>query len=247
MEELNDDCVVLNIYELTPQSPPQTSTATSEGQEGQNSSSLSSSIGSGLLSFCTRMLPHAGFGAYHTSIDVNGYCYTYGSGGGIGKTKVTNKHSHVPANAKFIESISLGQLHLDRRKINECITRLRRSTFTGTSYHLLNRNCNHFTETFATILIIGNNIANESPPTLNKYPKWVNRLAKSGTTVINHGDVCDVLNEARYAIGVEDKVGWDLPSSNSEKYGNTENTLRSQRKELTEAQKKILSKLKSKK
>jgi hypothetical protein len=107
---------------------------------------------------------------------------------------------------------------------------------------LLNRNCNHFTETFATAVILGEQLANEKPPLLEKYPAWVNRLAKSGTTFIDHGDVCNVLEEARMAAGVEGKVGWDLPSC-----GCVTTVPPTQKKELTPAQKAALAKLKKNK
>jgi hypothetical protein len=130
---------------------------------------------------------------------------------------------------------------MSRGEINECLNRLR-TTFSGTSYHLLNRNCNHFTETFATAVILGEQLASKKRISLKSYPAWVNRLAKSGTTFIDHGDVCNVFEEARMAAGVEGKVGWDLPSC-----GCVTTTLPEKKRELTPAQKAALAKLKKNK
>ena len=230
MEEAFDP-VVLNIYELS--APEQGSTGSSEVPAA--------------ASWLQKLLTPVGFGAYHTSIDVHGYTYTYGAGGGIQKTQVFNKYIHVPPNGDFKESIVLGSCCMSRGEINECLNRLR-MTFTGTSYHLLNRNCNHFTETFANALILGEQLALQKPPPplLKTYPPWVNRLAKSGTTFIDHGDVCNVLLEARTAAaGVGAKVGWDLQTTTSVTASSS--NIPKKKKELTQAQKAALAKLKKNK
>jgi len=122
--------------------------------------------------------------------------------------------------------------------------------FKGDKYHLANRNCNHFSETFAMALILGNELLSGTTPKLDKYPSWVNRLARTGTSLgIDDGNVCDVVAEARIAAGAkEGKVGWELSSANDKgaSAGTTtaNNRSRSQKKELTEKQKAVLAKLK---
>ena len=243
-----DDSVVLNIYEL----------AMTPDQQQQQSS---------VVSFFSNILPQAGLGAYHTSLDTTGYCYSYGVGG-IVKTSVANKHNNLPATAKFLKSITLGSLNLgkDLSIINKCINNLRRTSFTENGYHVLHRNCNHFTETFATALIIAENLMRKTPPGLEAYPKWINRLARTSSSFMIHSpkdsdangnvpvSVCNVVLEARIAAGLDDQIGWDLASSSSAKNGyftsTTENGTRSKtnkKKELTEVQKKMLAKLNSKK
>ena len=261
----NDKKIVLNVYELA-MTPDQ------QQQEQQQQQSSSASI----ISFFSRILPHAGLGAYHTSLDVNGYCYTYGMGG-ISKTTIANKHNHIPPSATFIESIILGSLNLciadtdnDLSMIHTCINNLRQKSFTETGYHVLHRNCNHFTETFATALIIAHDLLRDRPPELKSYPKWINRLARSSSTfltnhvpknTINNNDnisaspapisPCNVMEEARIAAGLDGKIGWDLTSSSSAATSSTaKHSMKDnrgkgkQKKELTEAQKKILGKLK---
>jgi len=258
MQESVEDPVVLNIYQLEAPEPD----ANAEQQQ--------SSVGRGVASFFSRILPRAGLGAYHTSLDVNGYCYTFGVGG-IGKSTITNKSTHVPPNGTFQESITLGSLSDDivssggsggngtiSSRINECIKRLRESTFTPTSYHLLNRNCNHFTETLALALMTNyrNLVSEKSEATMSidAYPRYINRLARSGTAVMNHGDVCDVRKEAKTAVGLDGKLSWDFTDTDtntgagrtsSSKFMSKKNeeAKKTQKKELTEKQKKLLAKL----
>jgi len=84
--------------------------------------------------------------------------------------------------------------------------------------------------------------------TLERYPAWVNRLARAGTTfVLDEDRVCDVVAEARVAAGLKGKVGWTLSDSTKKtkkKAGATGDVNRSQKKELTEKQKAALAKLK---
>jgi len=267
MQESVEDPVVLNIYQL--ETAPDTD-ANAEQQQ--------SSVGRSVTSFFSRILPRAGLGAYHTSLDVNGYCYTFGVGG-ISKSTITNKSTHVPTNGTFQESIILGSLSDDivngggsggnigtiSSRINECIKRLRESTFTPTSYHLLNRNCNHFTETLAMALMTNYRdlvMSEKSEATISSfdaYPRYINRLARSGTAVMNHGDVCDVRKEARTAAGLDGKLSWDFTDRDTDTNTGDGRTLSSkfmskknekaktQKKELTEKQKKLLAKLGKKK
>mmetsp|Transcript_11895 Transcript_11895/g.18064 ORF Transcript_11895/g.18064 Transcript_11895/m.18064 type:complete len:239 (-) Transcript_11895:156-872(-) len=231
--------VILNIYELTP--------PTSNGEDGTTTS----------VSFLSRLLKPIGLGTYHTSLEVNGYCYTF-SVAGIQKSSAANKASHVPRNGSFKESVKLASLSesMDQNKINECINRLRQSFFKGSNYHLACRNCNHFTETFAMTLVLADHQLlldsesdgkNSSNLELKTYPKWVNRLAKSGSGFLDHDDVCDVMNEAKSAAGVEGKVGWGLSSSTSKAPSSSvDKNSRSKKKTLTEDQKKALAKLRKK-
>ena len=159
----------------------------------------------------------------------------------------------MPPNVSYRESIIIGQTWFEKGEINEIIQRMRCDKFTGDKYHLANRNCNHFSETFAMALIFGDALLEEdrSDFKLEKYPAWVNRLAKTGTSLgIDNGCVCDVLSEARLAAGLKEKVGWGLSSgitSGSSAVKTPPGANRNQKKELTDKQKTALAKLKSKK
>jgi len=78
----------------------------------------------------------------------------------------------------------------------------------GTSYHLIGRNCNHFTETLGTSLCTTDEIARgeEVFEGLKSYPPWVNRLARTGGGVGFWGESdCDVIREAK-----EVSIGWGV-------------------------------------
>jgi hypothetical protein len=262
--EQNNGVVILNVYEL----PMDTS-----GVEDVRPAYAS------ITSFFSKLLPSAGFGAYHTSLDVDGFCYSFAVGG-VSKIPVANKHKYIPSHASFKESIVLGTVvtttttdnnnnNKNNNKISstvqKCLDNLKKNFFTSTGYHLACRNCNHFTETFATALIVPmEDLLKKNPPVLKSYPTWCNRLARTGATILdksadkaatkgssnneddnsnNKPSYCDVIKEARAAVGIidydNDKKMAALSASMSDN-----NKRRKQKKELTEKQKQILAKLK---
>lgn len=231
-----DTRVVLNIYEL-PMSAP------TENEETRPYA--------GVASFFSRILPSAGFGAYHTSIDVGNTTYAYAVGG-ITKSPVANKHRYLPANANFIESVDLGYVWSSTtdstsdvaRNIQKCLDYLGKHFFTTKGYHLSYRNCNHFTETLATALVVSQADLVQKR-SLKSYPAYINRLARTGTMVLDQSadktegttGICDVMKEARAAMGIDEKTKISKNNDNKKEK-------RNQKKELTEAQKKILAKMK---
>lgn len=235
------DNVILNVYDLIPDG---NSNQQSQQQQQQPSA---------LIGFFSNVLKPLGFGAYHTSIDVGGFRYSYGAGGGITRTSSpegggdnADSLRFVPPNGTYRESIILGQTWLERGEINAIIQRMRDGKFSGDKYHMANRNCNHFSETFAMALILGNLLLEESDDSkikLDTFPAWINRLARTGTAFgIDDGNVCNVVAEARLAAGCKEKVGWSLNSSLDVQKNSKAS--KSQKKELTESQKAALAKLK---
>lgn len=70
----------------------------------------------------------------------------------------------VPGGARYRESIALGPTALSGQEVEDLVKRLSRE-YLGDRYHLLYRNCNHFTSELAERL------------TGSASPGWVNRLA----------------------------------------------------------------------
>ena len=191
-------------------------------------------------------------GAYHTSIDVRGFRYQFGASVGITRTAsprgggdTADSIRFVPPNGAYRESIVLGQTRTEQGEINAIVQRMRDDGFRGDTYHLARRNCNHFSEAFAMALILGNELMEgNGVRTLEKFPAWVNRLARIGSLGNEDGNAaCDVVSEARVAAGAKGKVGWDFNSNDGAR--GTADRIRSQKKELTDKQKKALAKLKS--
>lgn len=223
MEEAKD--VVLHVYKLT---APE-----------------------GAASFFTKtLLPSLGMGTYHTSLEVDGYRYTYAANRGIIKT--ASHRDGLPGNATFQESIALGGSSLrntNRGAMNELMKKLG-ETFQPNTYHLVHRNCNHFSETLATAIILYEKLADKKVSRLAAYPEWVNRLANTGKMVVSHdADIvpCNVLQEARRAVGADDKVGWNFDGGGTSSSSSTKTTSSRTKKELTPAQKAALAKIRGKK
>lgn len=248
------DNVILNIYDLL----PETSTA-----GGSRSSSTSQPHPPpAISSLVSSWLSPLGMGAYHTSIDVRGFRYQFGANVGITRTAspqgggdTADSIRFVPPNGSYKESIILGQTWSEQGDINAIIQRMRYDKFRGDMYHLVQRNCNHFSETFALALVMTTELLDEGNASLkmDKFPQWVNRLARIGSSLTNDdmtAAACDVIAEARIAAGVKGKVGWELSTTTtsssltSSKHNSSTDKSRSQQKVLTEKQKAVLAKLK---
>lgn len=70
----------------------------------------------------------------------------------------------------FRESIFLGMCDKSREEIQRIILSLS-NEYTGASYHITSRNCNHFTDELCYRLVN------------KRIPRWVNRLATIGQAV----------------------------------------------------------------
>ncbi|KAL3760418.1 hypothetical protein ACHAWU_005953 [Discostella pseudostelligera] len=249
------DNVILNIYDLLPPDRQQLQNSSSSSSQPQLPPPPPSSVSNLFGGF----LAPIGLGAYHTSIDVRGFRYQFGSLSGISRTSTpegggdsADSIRFLPPNCTYRESIILGQTWCDQKEINATIQRMRDHKFKGENYHIAQRNCNHFSETFATALILGNDMVeqHQNQPTLDKFPAWVNRLARVGSSIagMDDGNACNVVEEARVVAGVNGKLGWNLtPNSESTFAAASANHGKSQKKSLSEKQKALLAKLKKSK
>ena len=135
-----------------------------------------------------------GFGTYHTSLDVGGFNYSFAATSGITKTKAIDPTSpqalsSCPPGVSYTQSLILSSSSPSPSSLSKILNSLSK-TFTPTSYHLLNRNCNHFTEALTLSL------------NLPSYPPYLNRCARTGTLLIKH-EICDVKIEAEIARGTK--------------------------------------------
>jgi PPPDE putative peptidase domain len=288
MEEVKD--VILNVYTLSV--TPEMSSPQQEQQSNRTSNTNNSSDGTHTTNtgssrswssfFVSKMLPSIGMGAYHTSLRIGSGTSARGDDGPYSTTYtfvanrgiVTHKRSNtsrvqsisdggVPSHATFKEEIVLGSCMCHRGQIADIIELLSSQYFTSTSYHLVHRNCNHFTETLATALIhYSDFMRRESAVTsqpvqkplksivpLSTYPNWINRLANTGATVISHdSDIipCQPSNEAYHAVtkvrflngNVDITVATSAAATNKQVAAK-----KTTKKELTDAQKKLLEKI----
>ncbi|CAM9187164.1 unnamed protein product, partial [Ectocarpus fasciculatus] len=104
-----------------------------------------------------------GFGSYHSGVQIGSTEYTFGGGSGV----FTHEAKAVP-NAKFRESIFLGEFDGSGRDIDRALEELR-PAYPGSSYNILTKNCNHFANSFSMQVL------------RKPIPDYVNRLAYIGS------------------------------------------------------------------
>jgi PPPDE putative peptidase domain len=232
--------VIIHVYQLTDVAPAPTQ---------QTSRSVRTASEGGGSWFTRTFLPAIGLGAYHTSLQIHGYRYTFTGNYGIVKCFSHVELTGLPPNAIFQESIFLGRTTYERGEVNEIVKKFSDKYFKPTSYHLVHRNCNHFTETFATALLLGDRLAEPDIGRLEAYPTWINRLANTGQIVVSkEGDIltCMPVQEAGFAVGVDKKVGGGLTTNSNNSASTIQNQSPAQeKKKLTEAQKAALAKIRN--
>ncbi|CAO3617206.1 unnamed protein product [Cunninghamella blakesleeana] len=110
-----------------------------------------------------------GIGIYHSGVEICGkeYCF-----GGHEYKNITGvfavEAKSGPPGLSFKQSISIGYTQLTNDQIHKVIQDISKE-YVGTSYNLLTRNCNHFTDDLCVLL------------TGKHAPSWINRAAKLGT------------------------------------------------------------------
>ena len=105
-----------------------------------------------------------GIGFYHSGVQVHGDEWTFSTSG------VFYHRPQQAPNVKFRTKILLGTVNYTSSKVIDIVNSLR-DDFQGERYHLLNHNCNCFSESLTFAL-------------LNKHiPSYVNRLANIGSSI----------------------------------------------------------------
>ncbi|CAI5452717.1 unnamed protein product [Caenorhabditis angaria] len=108
-----------------------------------------------------------GFGIFHSGIEVFGVEYAYGGHpyqfSGVFENSPQDAEE-LGENFKFKESIIVGETDFTSTDIRKFIKAMGEE-FRGDRYHLISRNCNHFSAVFARAL------------TGKDIPGWINRLA----------------------------------------------------------------------
>lgn len=103
------------------------------------------------------------------------YGIEYFFAGGEGETG-SGVHTQAPRTSPhgspwvYLKTVEIGTTTLSQREVNEVADRLGRENFLASTYHLLAKNCNHFSDAFCKAI------------TKNKagIPGWANRAANWG-------------------------------------------------------------------
>ncbi|KJH50171.1 hypothetical protein DICVIV_03679 [Dictyocaulus viviparus] len=108
-----------------------------------------------------------GFGVFHSGIEVYGIEYSYGGHpyalSGVFENSPQDAEE-LGENFKFRQSILIGETSFTAVAVRELIKSLGQE-YRGDRYHLISRNCNHFSAVLAKAL------------TGKDIPTWINRLA----------------------------------------------------------------------
>ncbi|KAJ4792556.1 hypothetical protein LUZ62_043802 [Rhynchospora pubera] len=107
-----------------------------------------------------------GLGVYHSGVQVHGVEYAYGAH----DQAVTGIFESEPQQCpgfQFRKSILIGRTDMNPRQVQRLMEELAME-YTGNTYNLISKNCNHFCNTVCLRL------------TSKPIPKWVNRLARIG-------------------------------------------------------------------
>ena len=110
-----------------------------------------------------------GFGAFHTGVEVLGTEYTYGGHEASSSGVFTHTPKSAPS-AAYRMSISMGDTSMSAADVRAEVASLG-DFFRGDHYHLILRNCNHFSDALVERL------------TNRRIPRWCNRLAYMGSWV----------------------------------------------------------------
>lgn len=108
----------------------------------------------------------AGFGIFHSGVEVHGVEYAFGAHD-YPTSGVFEVEPRQCPGFEFRRSILIGTTCFDRGQVHEFMEH-HATNYNGDSYHLIVKNCNHFSNDICYKL------------TGKKIPQWVNRMAKLG-------------------------------------------------------------------
>lgn len=128
-----------------------------------------------------------GIGIYHSAIEVYNYEFYYGENNEKNLTGIVKKSLNIKENTifEFKEKIFLGKTLYKLTNILDIINILGR-VWDGMSYCPFNKNCNHFSQEFANVLLINDlNIkSDDSTKYCIAFPLYLNRFTCLGNFLL---------------------------------------------------------------
>jgi len=118
------------------------------------------------------------FGAFHTGVEVYGREWSFGMTFDDWSTGITWNPPGENPDHTFCETLSMGYTTLSPTQVWQLIEEMK-TEWRGCTYHLLSRNCHHFSDSFCQRLGV------------NRIPTWLNDLAGTGAATVEFLDTAD--------------------------------------------------------
>jgi len=118
------------------------------------------------------------YGAFHTGVEVYGREWSFGMTFDDWSTGITWNPPGENPDHTFGETLSMGYTTLSPTQVWQLIEEMK-TEWRGCTYHLLSRNCHHFSDAFCQKLGV------------NRIPSWLNELAGTGAATVEFLDTAD--------------------------------------------------------
>eukprot|EP01059_Diplonema_ambulator_P008076 TRINITY_DN1759_c1_g1_i1.p1 TRINITY_DN1759_c1_g1~~TRINITY_DN1759_c1_g1_i1.p1 ORF type:complete len:451 (+),score=67.10 TRINITY_DN1759_c1_g1_i1:62-1354(+) len=121
-----------------------------------------------------RAFDRVGIGLYHTGVEVYGKEWGFGGSSDPEHYNTTGVFWVVPKTAasNFTKQLVLGEINMSHYELYTNVIRKLQAKWTIGDYHVMKRNCNHFSDYFCGVLNV------------KRPPPWVNRAARWGDTLV---------------------------------------------------------------
>lgn len=152
------------------------------------------------------------YGAFHSGVEIYGREWSFGMTFDEWSTGITWNPPGDNPDHKYLETLSMGYTNLSPTQVWQIIEEMK-VQWRGHTYHLLTRNCHHFTNAFCQKLGVGS------------IPPWLNDLAGTGAATVEFLDSADSGYDGGEAItdffssmkrGFYNAFSWDSGTNGSE-------------------------------
>eukprot|EP00437_Effrenium_voratum_P049126 CAMPEP_0181536112 /NCGR_PEP_ID=MMETSP1110-20121109/74633_1 /TAXON_ID=174948 /ORGANISM="Symbiodinium sp., Strain CCMP421" /LENGTH=258 /DNA_ID=CAMNT_0023667573 /DNA_START=53 /DNA_END=825 /DNA_ORIENTATION=+ len=118
------------------------------------------------------------YGAFHTGVEVYGKEWSFGMTFDNYSSGITCHEPGQNSDHTFRETLSMGYTRFSPKEVGKILEDMKRD-WKGRDYHVLTKNCHHFSDSFCARLGVAH------------LPEWVNTLAETGANTLDYLDSTD--------------------------------------------------------